>query len=217
MLGEIHRPPRLPASALAAALEQSQTVVDTRTPPAYAEGAVPGTINIPAGRAFTTWAGSLVPYDRDLNLIVDDPGAELIEELARDLAGIGLDRIAGYFGMDVLDAWRTSHGELQRIPSLTLPQFTGKLGNDDTVVLDVREESEWKAGHIPHSRNIPVRRLEERLEDLPERATLVIHCQTGSRAAIAASLLRARGFSDVCLFPSGFAGWRAAGQPVERQ
>lgn len=205
----------LPPDALAAALGGGNTVIDTRDATNYGQGSIPGTINIPANRAFTTWAGSLVPYDRDLQLIVDDTKPGLAEELTRDLAGIGLDRVTGYFGLDAVQAWRRSHGELQRIPALTLPQVSTMLGSQGSVLLDVREKSEWRAGHIPGSQNVPVGQLNERLGDIPRNGAVVVHCQTGARAAIAASVLQASGFNDVRLFTGGFAEWRAAGKPVE--
>jgi hydroxyacylglutathione hydrolase len=83
------------------------------------------------------------------------------------------------------------------------------------MVLDVRGAGEWKAGHVPGSLNVPVAELQARLQDLPRDRPLVVHCQTGLRAAIAVSLLRAGGFTDVRFFPGGFAEWRSAGQPVE--
>lgn len=214
VLAQVQPPACLPLSALVDALAQGHAVVDTREAARFREGAIPGTINIPAGRAFTTWAGSLLPYDRDLYLLLDESRADLME-LVRDLAGIGLDRVAGYAGADAIEAWARTQGELQRIPSVTLAQLKGGMEHDSLVVLDVRDLSEWKAGHIPGSRNIPVGRLEQRLGEIPERASLVVHCQTGARAALAASLLRARGFRDVQLLSSGFAEWLAAGQPVQ--
>jgi hydroxyacylglutathione hydrolase len=78
----------------------------------------------------------------------------------------------------------------------------------------VRAEGEWKAGHIPGSLNLPVAELEERARELPRDRPLLVHCQSGLRAAIAASLLRAGGFPDVRVFPGGFAQWSSAGQPV---
>ena len=214
LLGEVQPPSRVPLSALAEAVARGNSVVDTREATRFREGAIPGTINIPAGRTFTTWAGSLLPYDRDLYLLLDEGTADL-RELVRDLAGIGLDRVSGYVGADAIEAWSRTPGQLQRIPSVSLPQLKSRFGHDGLMVLDVRDVSEWKAGHIPGSRNIPVGRLDQRLGELPQDRTLVVHCQTGPRAAIAASLLRARGFSNVELFPSGFAEWRASGQPVE--
>lgn len=214
LLGEVPPPVRVPVSALAEAVARGDPVVDTREATRFSEGAIPGTINIPAGRTFTNWAGSLLPYDRDLYLLVDEGRAELME-LVRDLAGIGLDRVAGYVGEDAIRAWSRTPGQLQHIPSITLPQLKSRFGHDGVIVLDVRDVSEWKGGHIPGSRNIPVGRLDQRLADLPRHGTLVVHCQTGPRAAIAASLLRARGFSNVELFSSGFAEWRASGEPVE--
>jgi hydroxyacylglutathione hydrolase len=215
LLGEIQSPPRLPCERLAAVLTEGDIVVDTRHAAEFGQRSVPGTLNIPATRTFTTWAGSVLPYSRDLYLIVDDRRRELVEELVRDLAGIGLDRVAGYFGSGVIDSWEAKHGRLQRIPALTLAEFTCLHGENGKVVLDVRGEGEWRAGHIPGSCNLPVGELDQRLDEIPEGRALVVHCQTGSRAAIAASLLRARGFDDVRLFSGGFAEWLAAGQRVE--
>ncbi|HEU4681386.1 MAG TPA: rhodanese-like domain-containing protein, partial [Gemmatimonadales bacterium] len=58
------------------------------------------------------------------------------------------------------------------------------------------------------SLNLPVGSLDERAGEIPRDRPVIVHCQTGARAAIAASLLRARGFPDVRLFPGGFAEWR---------
>jgi hydroxyacylglutathione hydrolase len=212
------RPTSLPASALASVLAQGDTVVDTRGARDFAQGGVPGTINIPANRTFTTWAGSLLGYDRNFYLIVDQGRAELVDELARDLVGIGLDHLAGYFAGDVLNEWRGSAGQLQTIPELTLPEVTSRLrgsGAGHVMLLDVRGAGEWEAGHIPQALNVPVGELEQRLAEIPRDRPVIVHCQTGARAAMAASILRARGFDDVRQYPGGFAEWRAAGQPVE--
>jgi hydroxyacylglutathione hydrolase len=206
-------PARLPVAALISVLGSDGMVVDTRSAAAYAESAVPGTINIPGTRAFTTWAGSLLPYDREFHLIVDDAGGNRAEQLVQDLAGIGLDRVAGYFSADVIADWRKERGSLQTIPQVTLQEMTAGSRNGN-LVLDVRGEGEWRSGHVPGSFNVPVTELEQRLREIPGDRPLIVHCQTGMRAAIAASLLVAKGFDHVRLFPGGFAEWHAAGQPV---
>jgi hydroxyacylglutathione hydrolase len=213
LLGGIRRPARLPVGTLAAVLAQGAIVADTRQAPEFALGAIPGTINIPGNRSFTTWAGWLLPYDRDFYLILEDRRVQTVEELVRDLAGIGLDRIAGYFGTEIVEAWRTSQGHLQTIPTLTLSDVAAQLERDHVVMLDVRAENEWGSGHVPGSLNLPLGSLDERVSEVPRDRPLVVHCQTGARAAIAASLLRARGFTDVRLFPGGFAEWRSGGKP----
>jgi hydroxyacylglutathione hydrolase len=69
---------------------------------------------------------------------------------------------------------------------------------------------------VPGSLNLPLASLEQRAGEIPRDHPVIVHCQTGARAAIAASLLRARGFSDVRLFPGGFAEWHAAAAPEDR-
>ena len=215
LLAGNRRPARLPLETLASVLEEGGTVVDTRQAQEFVLGAVPGTIDIPVNRAFTTWAGSVLSYDRDFYLIVDDRRGHAVDDLARDLSGIGLDRLAGYFDTDTIEAWRRSKGQLQTIPTLTLTQVSSQLRADHVTVVDVRGEGEWKSAHLPGSLNVPVGSLDGRVNEIPRDRPLIVHCQTGARAAIAASLLRARGFTDVRLFPGGFAEWRAAGLPEE--
>jgi hydroxyacylglutathione hydrolase len=215
LLGEI-RPVKLPVDRLAALLSAGATVVDARPAREFALGAVPGTINLPLNRAFTTWSGSLLPYDADLYLLLDDRRQSTVDGVVRQLAGIGLDRVVGYFGTEVLEAWPASRGALQAIPQLDAPEVRAGAAEGRLALLDVRSPWEWEAGHLPGSSNIPVAELEQRLAEIPRDRPLVVHCQSGSRAAIAASLLRARGVADVRVFSGGFAGWTEAGYPVER-
>jgi hydroxyacylglutathione hydrolase len=133
----------------------------------------------------------------------------------RDLSGIGLDRIAGYFGTDVIENRGEKEGQLQVVRSLNLPAIVDQLRSDDKLVLDVRAEHEWRAGHLPGSLNLPLGELEERLAELPKDGGLIVHCQSGGRAAIATSLLLAHGFQNVALFSGGFSAWQSAGKPVE--
>ncbi|HET7426900.1 MAG TPA: MBL fold metallo-hydrolase, partial [Gemmatimonadales bacterium] len=115
VLGARKPPARLNAGALARALADGAAVVDTRPAKDALERAVPGTLNIPANRAFTGWAGWLLPYDRDLHLIVADPTDAAVETLLRGLAGIGLDRVTGIAGPEVVDSWAATQGPLRHV------------------------------------------------------------------------------------------------------
>jgi hydroxyacylglutathione hydrolase len=210
------RPRELDVAALAGALARGEPVVDTRPAREYLERGIPGTINIPANRSFATWSGSLLPYDRPIHLIVDDRGGPPAGDPVRTLAGIGLDRIGGLAGAAVLDAWAAAGRPLQRIPAIGLEQLAATWDQHRAATVDVRARSEWAAGHLPGAVNLPLGELDSRLAELPHDRPVILHCQSGARAAIAASLLRARGVSDVRLYGGGFADWSAAGRPVER-
>ena len=99
-------PQWLPEVRLPEVLARRAFVIDTRPAAEFAAGHVPGTINIPLNRSFTTWAGWLTPFDDDFYLIVDDSGSDRgahnVNEAAKDLAMIGLDRFAGYFGINAV-------------------------------------------------------------------------------------------------------------------
>ncbi|HEU4566054.1 MAG TPA: MBL fold metallo-hydrolase [Gemmatimonadaceae bacterium] len=219
LLGGFAVPQRLPESRLAAVLDSGSVVVDARHAADFAAVAVPGSINIPLNRSFTTYAGSLLPYDRDIYLIVDDAGsaaADAVAEAVKDLAMIGLDRVAGYFGAGVVEAWAAEGRATQAVPQLTAAELAPLLERGAVTVIDVRGASEYAAGHLPGVPNIPLGDLPDRLEELPRDTPLVVQCQSGGRSAIAASLLLARGFRDVTNLQGGFAAWQSGGMGVER-
>ena len=185
-------------------------VVDARSSASFAAAFIPGTINIPGSRSFTTWAGSLLSPDRDIVLVVD--GEQRARDLTRELSLIGVDRVIGWAGADVIDTWRAAGCRLKQVHAVDA-RALAKL--DGVEVIDVRAGSEWDAGRIPGARHIFLGDLPDATGDLPRDRPLVVACQGGSRASIGASLLRARGFTNVINFTGGFAEWRDAGLPVE--
>jgi hydroxyacylglutathione hydrolase len=83
-------------------------------------------------------------------------------------------------------------------------------------VIDVRGRAEWEAGHLPGVENIPLGYLADHAAELAAHGPLVVQCQSGGRSSIAASVLRARGVTDVANLAGGFVAWRSAGLPVEQ-
>jgi rhodanese-related sulfurtransferase len=83
------------------------------------------------------------------------------------------------------------------------------------VVLDVRTEKEWSAGHIAGSRNFPLNHLRERLAEVPQDRPVVVHCEGGYRSAIAASVLAGGGVKNVLDLVGGFKAWTASKLPAK--
>jgi hydroxyacylglutathione hydrolase len=210
-----HRVDRLPIAGLAPALASGAVVVDTRSAQEYARGAVRGTVNIPGNRSFTTWAGWLLPYDRDIYLITESEVPGAVEGMVRDLSGIGLDRVAGYFVAGDLDG-SPGDREFQRIPAMDAETVEQSGAAGAVTVLDVRTAAEWREGHLPWARHLSLGEVPDHLEELPRNRPIVVHCEAGGRAAIAASLLLARGFTGVSVFPGGLAEWKSSGRTIAR-
>jgi hydroxyacylglutathione hydrolase len=219
VLGGFPRPPRLAGGELPALLQRGAVVVDTRPAVAFAAGHVPGTLNIPLDDGFTTWAGWLLPYDRDVYLLVDhgpEAAPHAADAAVRDLAMIGLDRVAGAFDRDALDEWVATGHALSTVAQRTPDEVADRIARGEIAVVDVRGHMEWEAGHLPGAPNIPVGYLAERLDELPTDRPLLLHCQGGARSAIAASLLQVRGMTNVVNLVGGYAAWQQAGLPTTR-
>lgn len=207
-------PPRLDGDRLLPLVQAGALVVDTRPSDAVAARSLLGTLHLPAGGSFVTWAGWLLPYDEDVYLLARDTDEATVAELVRQLALIGLDRVAGVFDAEALTRAEAAGATLAPVPQLSPAALAASVAAGDVDVLDVRHDPEWAAGHIAGATHIPLGHLEERLADVPTGKPLAVHCQGGTRSAIAVSLLRRLGRSDVSNLPGGFAAWRAAGLPV---
>src|SRR5690606_3580499 len=146
-------------------------------------------LGIENNSSFSTWVGWLVGYDEQIVLVADDGQ---VEDLTRKLMRIGMDNILGYVSsVDDLGL------PLETRTLIDIDTFRTLLGRDDVQVVDVRSASEYAAGHIPGALNLFVGTLADHLDELDRGKQLVIHCQSGARAAIAQSVLAANGFKDV--------------------
>jgi rhodanese-related sulfurtransferase len=97
---------------------------------------------------------------------------------------------------------------------LTPEQAAELVANGDAELIDVREEYEREAGHIPGSRHVELSSLADRADELPAERPLVFQCRVGSRSAMAAFAFRRAGF-DAHNLDGGIVGWAARGLPLE--
>ncbi len=212
LLGGLPRPPRLAPGVLDGLLANGSVVVDIRARDRFAEGHVPGTINIPMGKSFPTWCGWYLPYDRPLHLVAEGPDQAC--EAVRDLVLIGLDQVVGWFDGDAPEAWRAANGSLQGYDVVSW-EVAEREAADGALLVDVRNRTEWNEGHVPGARHIHLGYLRERIDDLPRSRRLLLYCRSGNRSGIGVSVLQAEGFTNVANVEGGIEERRAAGLPVE--
>jgi len=198
------------------ALADGALVVDVRTDLQFDEAHIPGAVSITARRAgFGSKLAWLARPEQPLILVGRDDEDAL---QAAVLAGaVGLRTIAGYLAGG-MTSWREDSLEVDRVGRITVPELHDRWqgGADGLQVLDVREQEEWDAGHIPGSLHRPyhgIRELPERLD--PGRPIAAI-CGSGQRSAVAASLLKRSGAHEVIhVVDGGVPLWKREGWPTE--
>ena len=202
LLGERQPLVEYEAGTLKEGLDRDEVIfIDTRAPEDFANGAVPGSINVTAGNNFASWASWVIdPEQDDRPIVVLANGEEGAEHLRDKLSYVGIDNVVGYVtsleGLDKEEIPTVSPDELEEL--------------EDPFVLDVRAKSEYEAGHIPEATQIHGGRVMWNLDELPEDRPIVTHCQTGARNAVVASALRAAGFDNVIELEGSYEGWEAA-------
>ena len=119
----------------------------------------------------------------------------------------------------VLFIWPTVAKLFSRAREVGVADAVLMINRKDAAIVDVREPSEFKAGHIPNARNIPAGQVKERSKDfekLKGRPILLV-CQSGSRSAQIYGELAGLGFVDVAGLAGGMGAWQAANMPVEKE
>ncbi|SDX18989.1 Glyoxylase, beta-lactamase superfamily II [Arthrobacter sp. cf158] len=200
-------PDSVNAEVLTRRLDAGEWVVDLRHRVAFADSHLKGSVSFEYGKGdnFTSYLGWVIPWNQPLTLL--GPRGE-VEKAIRDLARIGIDSpdaaVGPYPGALASDAPQASypHGDWSAL-------LKGREPGD--VVLDVRRPEEFEASHIKGALNIPVYELPGKITELPD-AKIWVHCATGYRASVAASLLDRAG-RDVVLIDARFKD--AAGAGVE--
>lgn len=187
-------------------------VVDVRTPREFAAGHIPNAFGIPVGAPLSTWAGWVLPFAAPIVLIGEDP--VMREEAVRQLIRIGYDDLRGYLegGMT---AWEAEGLPVVRVPLMTVEELQhARVHSDAPRVLDVRQDAEWRAGHVPGALHVEGGRLPFAALALPKDERLVVHCGHADRSTVAVSLLQRRGYEQLSLLYGGFSAWEEGGYPV---
>jgi hydroxyacylglutathione hydrolase len=203
---------RLDARAIDAALAKGTWVVDVRGSADFAHGHIPGTINIPSSKSLATYAGTVLSYDRPIAILAKTREHALT--VLRQLAMIGFDQIVGVATLEVLQQLKSDGRPMASVRLIEPRTLADKLETNGTRVIDVRGRSEWNHGHLPKATHMHLGEIEERTKTMKRDEPIVVHCQSGTRSSIAASLLMARGFTNVANLAGGFDAWRKAGLPV---
>lgn len=105
-----------------------------------------------------------------------------------------------------------------KVKRVDVEEFDKLRGDKQNVVLDVRTEREFKAGHIPGAVNIDANGadFEEKVAKLDKNKTYLVHCAAGGRSARACKKLEGMGFKELYDLAPGFNGWQKAGKPTEK-
>ena len=214
--GRIPDPKPLAVDEARAAMAAGALVVDLRTPSAHATSHIPGSLSIPAGSSFGTWLGWVVEPDRPLVLVLDRAGDW--DGAIRQALRIGHEgSIAPLRGG--FRSWSETDAPVESGGRLTVDQLAAKLdrgGPAAPFVIDVRQLSEFESGHVPGSHHIAGGSLPDRLDELPRDRPIATICASGYRASVAASVLRAAGFTDVSWVADGVPTWRRRRHPTEK-
>jgi hydroxyacylglutathione hydrolase len=195
---------------LAARITAGEWVADLRSRRAFAAGHVAGSLSFEHGTDFTSYLGWLIPWGTPLTLLGDRP--EQVATAQRDLTRIGIDRLAGVATGQPQD-WAGGQ-PLATFPMASFTDLAAVRRHRPVIVLDVRRALEWADGHVTGALHIPLPELPGRIGDVPPGETWV-HCQSGYRATVAASMLQVAGRTVVAI-DDGFAHAGPAGLELTR-
>ena len=114
--------------------------------------------------------------------------------------------------------WSFIGGKVSGVNQVNTMEAT-RLINQDALVLDVREDKEFAAGHIPKARHIPLSALPQRMKELEKfkNKPIVVNCRSGQRSARACGILKKQGFENVVNLGGGIMAWESANLPMERK
>jgi hydroxyacylglutathione hydrolase len=176
-------------------------VLDVRRPELFAAGHVPGALNVPVTDSnFPTKAAFVIPTGSHVAIRADSD--DEAERAARGLRAVGILELTGRL-VDAPDGERSQTVELEELDAL--------LADGEVTVLDVREKDERDEGYIAGSRHIPYRLVPAWIDELREAQPVVTICSSGSRAAIAASVLVAEGIEARPVLHGGVEDWAERG------
>lgn len=186
-------------------INEGVAVLDVRHGDAFAAGHIPNSYGIRVDAPLTTWAGWLIPFGSRIVLVAESTEQTLAA--TRQLIRIGFDDLAGRLEGGI-DAWAREY-RVETIPGINPKELRERL--DEVVLIDVRQRSEWDAGHIPGATHFEGGRVAWEELPFPHDRPLAIQCSSGNRSMSVSSVLRRRGYRNVVQVEGGIKAWEKNG------
>jgi len=190
-----------PAEFEAAAENTEALILDTRANTDFYKGFIPRSVNIGLNGDFAPWVGALIVDVEQPLLLVTEEGFE--EETVTRLSRVGFDNLLGHL-KGGFAAWLAAGKEADVVDRITAWQFAKDVTIGEDKIIDVRKESEYAAEHVDKAYSRPLASINEWVKDLNPKEHFFLHCTSGYRSMIAASILQARGYRNFTEIADGF-------------
>jgi len=179
----------------AVANETNALILDVRSKTDFVKGFVPNSIFIGLDGSFAPWVGALIIDLQQPILIVAPKGRE--EETIKRLARVGYDNSIGYLEGGFA-TWVQEGHEVDRIQSIDVNTFAEHFAKDRTIqILDVRKPGEWDGEHVESAQHFALDYINANMGEIQPDHQYYLHCRSGYRSTVAASILKARGFENL--------------------
>ncbi len=186
-------------------------ILDVRSPSAFGGAHIPNSYSIP--KKALSLVGWFIPHDKPILIVIDDVNdLKYISGLAR----IGYDNVRGYLAGG-LASWYSLGYPLKSLGLLRPDDLKSWLDSGkECFVLDVRSADEFEDGHIESATNIYVGNINKQIKKIPKKYPIVVVCETGNRASVAASILLKNGYEKVYNVLGGMNAWKELGYAVSK-
>ncbi|MDF1672777.1 MAG: MBL fold metallo-hydrolase [Vicingaceae bacterium] len=175
-------------------------ILDTRSNIDFVKGFIPGSISIGINGSFAVWVGALIEDLHQKIIVIADAGKE--EEVVLRLARVGYDNCIGYLEGG-FNSWKNAGKEIDTIESISASSLKDRLNSTNQIV-DVRKPGEYQAEHLENALSFPLDYINDHLTDLDTEKEHLIHCKSGYRSVVAASILKKQGYKNVVDIAGGF-------------
>lgn len=188
-------------------------LVDSRAYLAFGSQHIPNSWHLDLSGNFPTFAGWVLPTDKDFLLIADD--YQKAVESNTWARRVGVDRIVGYLDGGIT-AWITAGLDTNSIRQISAEDLHDMvIGDRKFVLIDVRAPAEFEDSHIEGAMNIPVADLRTKFEGLKKDGITILICSSGNRSSLGTSILAQYGFTNLYNVAGGMTGYSAAGYAKE--
>src|SRR6056297_1003618 len=188
------------------AIQEDIFVLDTRSYSGFGGQHVPKSYNIDFISNLPTFAGWVLPQDKKILLVAEDK--QRAKESALWLYRVGIDNVIGYIDGS-MKSWLTKGYQTSSVPQVHPSTVDKYKNNSNYIIVDSRDKKAYEENHVEGSVNIPSPDLRTRYTELDKDKNIIIYCNSGARSSLGASILKSKGFENICNLGGGIKSYIA--------